>query len=119
MKKLQLDSLNVPAVQILHSLEHILLRLSGQSQNRVNHHFQPCPSQTFRCLRKAGQRVSQRFLDKPLNVARPLLLLEVKEALERFVPQAELLAVDLVVDEAGASRGRVQPVVKIRIKGGD
>ncbi len=61
----------------------------------------------------------QRFLDKPLNVARPLLLLEVKEALERFVPQAELLAVDLVVDEAGASRGRVQPVVRIRIKGGD
>ncbi len=63
--------------------------------------------------------LAQRFLDKPLNVARPLLLLEVKEAIEKFVPQVELLAVDLVVDEAGASRGRVQPVVRIRIKGGD
>lgn len=57
----------------------------------------------------------QRFLDRPINVARPLLLLEVKEALERFVPQVELLAVDLTADDGG----RVQPVVKIRIKGGD
>ena len=57
----------------------------------------------------------QRFLDRPLNVARPVLLLEVKEALERFVPQVELLAVDLTADDGG----RVQPVVKIRIKGGD
>lgn len=57
----------------------------------------------------------QRFLDRPLNVARPILLLEVKEALERFVPLAEPLAVDLTADEAG----RVQPVVKIRIKGED
>lgn len=57
----------------------------------------------------------QRFLDRPINVARPVLLLEVKDALERFVPQVELLAVDLLTDEGG----RVQPVVKIRIKGGD
>lgn len=57
----------------------------------------------------------QRFLDRPINVARPVLLLEVKEALERFVPQVELLAVDLTADDGG----RVQPVVKIRIKGGD
>lgn len=57
----------------------------------------------------------QRFLDRPINVAWPVLLLEVKEALERFVPQVELLAVDLTADEGG----RVQPVVKIRIKGGD
>lgn len=59
----------------------------------------------------------QRFLDRPLNVARPVLLLEVKEALERFVPQVELLAVDLAVDDSNP--GQVQPVVRIRIKGGD
>lgn len=57
----------------------------------------------------------QRFLDRPLNIARPILLLEVKEALERFVPQVELLAVDLLADEGG----RVQPVVKVRIKNED
>ncbi len=61
--------------------------------------------------------LAQRFLDKPLNVARPLLLLEVKEAIEKFVPQVELLAVDLAVDDSNP--GRVQPVVRIRIKGGD
>lgn len=59
----------------------------------------------------------QRFLDRPLNVARPILLLEVKEALERFVPQVELLAVDLVIDDSNP--GRVQPVVKVRIKNED
>lgn len=59
----------------------------------------------------------QRFVDKPLNVARPLLLLEVKEALEAFVPEAELLSVDLVVAEEHP--GRLQPVVKIRVRGED
>ncbi len=72
--------------------------------------------------------LEQKFLDKPLNIAKPLLYLEVKEALERFVPQAELIGVEIKSDEsrpatagssashAGASRGRVKPIVEVNIK---
>lgn len=56
----------------------------------------------------------QKFLDKPLNVAEPMLYLEVKEALERFVPQAELVGVEIVVDESNP--GRIVPIVEVRIK---
>jgi len=56
----------------------------------------------------------QKFLDKPLNVAKPLLYLEVKEAIERFVPQAELVNIDFRIDESNP--GRVEPVVEVRIK---
>lgn len=56
----------------------------------------------------------QKFLDKPVNVARPLLYLEVKEALERFVPQAELIGLEIIVDET--QPGHVVPVVEVRVK---
>lgn len=72
--------------------------------------------------------LEQKFLDKPLNIARPLLYLEVKEAIERFVPQAELVSVEITADEsrpttagspeshAGASRGHIVPIVEVRVK---
>ncbi len=56
----------------------------------------------------------QKFLDKPINVARSLLYLEVKEAIERFEPRAELVGMDIEVDEM--QPGRLIPVVEVRIK---
>lgn len=56
----------------------------------------------------------QKFLDKPLNVAKPMLYLEVKEAVERFIPQVELVNVDFVIDESRP--GRLLPCVEVRIK---
>ncbi|MCX4265357.1 MAG: hypothetical protein OSJ64_00845 [Firmicutes bacterium] len=56
----------------------------------------------------------QNFLDKPVNVAKPLLYLEVKEAIERFVPQAELVNIEFKADESRP--GRIEPVVEVKIK---
>lgn len=56
----------------------------------------------------------QQFLDKPLAVAKPLLYLEVKEAIEEWEPRAEVVDVDLVMDEERP--GRLLPVVEVRIK---
>lgn len=56
----------------------------------------------------------QNFLDKPVNVAKPLLYLEVKEAIERFVPQVELVNIEFKADEARP--GRIVPIVEVRVK---
>ncbi len=56
----------------------------------------------------------QNFLDRPVNVAKPLLYLEVKEAIERFEPRAELVSMEVLVDESRP--GRLIPIVEVRIK---
>ncbi len=49
-----------------------------------------------------------------MNVAKPLLYLEVKEAIERFEPRAELVSMEVLVDESRP--GRLIPIVEVRIK---
>lgn len=59
----------------------------------------------------------QRFLDKPMSLARPLLYLEVKEAVEEWEPRAEVVGVSL---EADSERpGRLIPIVEVKIRGED
>ena len=52
------------------------------------------------------------FLDRPITAARPLVFAEVKEAVERFEPRAEVMRVDVRADITG----RLSPVVEVRIK---
>lgn len=42
-----------------------------------------------------------RFLDAPMNAALPILIIEVREAIQKFEPRAELLSVNFIHDESG------------------
>ncbi len=59
--------------------------------------------------------LSQTVLDKPVSVVRPLLLREIKEAVEEFEPRARIVNVTLAEDPA--SPGRINPVVEVDIIG--
>lgn len=54
-----------------------------------------------------------RFLDKPIPVARTLLVAEVKEALEEFEPRAEFIGVTFAEDTN--MPGRLIPTVEVEI----
>lgn len=42
-----------------------------------------------------------RFLDKPMNRALPILIMEVREAIEEYEPRVELLSVNFTQDASG------------------
>jgi hypothetical protein len=54
-----------------------------------------------------------RFLDMPINVAVPIMIAEVTEAIQEFVPYAELIRVVPIYDEINPARMR--PSVEVRI----
>lgn len=54
------------------------------------------------------------FLDKPIPVAKPILYVEVKEAIEEFEPRAEVL--DVTFEEDPSSPGRLIPTVEVEIR---
>lgn len=54
----------------------------------------------------------QRFLDKPVNMAAPIALVEVKEAVEAFEPRAEVISVTFTQD----GRGQLIPTVEVDIR---
>lgn len=42
-----------------------------------------------------------RFIDKPMNIATPTMLIEAREAINRFEPRAELVNIKAAYDESG------------------
>lgn len=56
-----------------------------------------------------------RFLDKPEHIAKPMIVSEVKQAVEDFEPRAEFVGVTF--QEDAATPGRLIPVVEVEIHG--
>lgn len=54
-----------------------------------------------------------KFLDKPINVARAILVTEVLEALEAREPRAQLVSAEFEVDKD--TPGKLIPVVEVQI----
>lgn len=54
-----------------------------------------------------------RFLDKPIPVARTLLVAEVKEAIEEFEPRAEFIGISF--SEDASTPGKLIPTVEVEI----
>ena len=54
-----------------------------------------------------------RFLDQPIHIAKPMIVSEVKEAIETFEPRATFLRV--LFDEDASTPGRLIPTVEVEI----
>jgi len=54
-----------------------------------------------------------RFLDMPANIAEPVMIAEVTEAIQEFVPSAELIQVIPIYDKDNPAR--MKPSVEVRI----
>lgn len=57
--------------------------------------------------------IDATLIDKPVSVVKPLLIKEIKEALEAYEPRAKLVSVDWQGDGA---EGKLVPIVKVAIK---
>lgn len=55
-----------------------------------------------------------RFLDKPTHIAKPMIVLEIKEAIEDFEPRAEFIGVTFQEDTSAP--GRLIPTVEVEIR---
>lgn len=62
-----------------------------------------------------GLGLSQRFLDKPIQVAQSILISEVMDAIEEYEPRAEI---ENVTFELGERPGLLIPVVEVNITDG-
>lgn len=63
-----------------------------------------------------GLGLSQRFLDKPIQAAQPILISEVMDAIEEYEPRAEIENVSFVL---GEKPGTMIPVVEVNIIGNE
>ena len=59
--------------------------------------------------------LSQSFLDRPMPVARNMLISAVKEAIERWEPRAEI--VDVTFSGNASNPGELNPTVEVKIIG--
>ena len=59
-----------------------------------------------------GLGMAQRFLDKPIQTAQPILISEVLEAVEQYEPRAQICDVTF---ELGERPGALIPVVEVNI----
>ncbi len=57
--------------------------------------------------------LEQRFVDKPLSVAKTIITTEVLEAVEKYEPRAEILSVKFDPHEESAV---LNPIVEVNIK---
>jgi phage baseplate assembly protein W len=65
------------------------------------------------CPLYRGFGLSQKFVDKPLPVAMPMMYSEVKEAVEEYEPRAEVVNVTFAADRNAP--GRLIPTVEVNI----
>jgi len=65
------------------------------------------------CPLYRGFGLPMRFIDKPMNVAIPIAVVEVTEGLSEWVPEAEL--VDLTFTHDPEDPGRLIPKVEVEI----
>jgi phage baseplate assembly protein W len=59
--------------------------------------------------------LSSRFVDKPLAVAKALIVSEVLDAVERYEPRAEVLNISFEESELA---GQLKPVLEVKINAG-
>jgi phage baseplate assembly protein W len=59
-----------------------------------------------------GLGLAQRFLDKPIQTAQPILVAEVMDAVEEYEPRVQI---DNVTFELGDTPGALVPVVEVSI----
>ena len=60
-----------------------------------------------------GFGIDQRFVDKPVPIAKTMLYVDVKEAIEEYEPRAEV--VNVMFQEDPATPGRLIPTVEVEI----
>ena len=60
-----------------------------------------------------GFGLPMRFIDKPIPVARPMMIAEIQEAIMEFEPRATLLGVTFEIDESAP--GKLIPTVEVEI----
>ena len=65
------------------------------------------------CPLYRGFGLPQKFVDKPLPVAMPMMYSEVKEAVEEYEPRAEVVNVTFAADRNAP--GRLIPTVEVNI----
>lgn len=66
-----------------------------------------------------GFGLPQRFLDKPLPVAKATLVAEVLDAIEEYEPRAEIENITFVEEEQEAKAGKLIPRVEVNIIDGE
>lgn len=66
------------------------------------------------CPGYRGFGLPQRFLDKPMPVAKPMMYSEIKEAIEEYEPRAEIVNISFSEDKNVP--GRLIPTVEVEIK---
>lgn len=54
-----------------------------------------------------------QFIDKPIQVARPMMIAEIQEAIMEFEPRATLLGVSFEIDDSAP--GKLIPTVEVEI----
>lgn len=59
--------------------------------------------------------MEMRFVDKPVPVAQSLMIVEIKDAIARWEPRAELVSVEFQIDKSAP--GKLIPVVEVEIDG--
>ena len=60
--------------------------------------------------------LAQRFIDKPIQTARPILISEVLDEIEEYEPRAEVENVDFVL---GDRPGALIPIVEVNVLVGE
>ena len=60
-----------------------------------------------------GFGLKMQFIDKPVSVARPMMIAEIQEAIMEFEPRATLLGVSFEIDENAP--GKLIPTVEVEI----
>lgn len=62
--------------------------------------------------RELGTTHSQ--LDTPTNLAQPMLIMEIIDAVEKYEPRAEIINIEIITDEAHL--GKIYPRVEMVVK---
>lgn len=62
-----------------------------------------------------GFGLQQRWLDKPINAAKPMMFVDIKEAVEEYEPRATV--VDVTFETDPNVLGRLIPCVEVEING--
>lgn len=60
-----------------------------------------------------GFGLPMQFIDKPIPVAKPLMIAEITEAIAEYEPRAKLIGVSFEIDESVP--GRLIPTVEVEI----
>ncbi len=63
-----------------------------------------------------GFGLAQRFIDKPIQTAQPILISEVLDAIEEYEPRADVENVSFVL---GGNPGKMIPIVEVNIIDGE